>query len=359
MNKNRLSAWIAIAITSLAAFLVSNNAFLALIVAFILAALLTPLRTFALLRDNTIDAELNLNVILDAAINAFRRAVFPITVFASVFRNVQLKGSDKVAVPYYPLENSASRDFDQADGYVFDDDSATQVREVTINKRKYQPLHFTSRDLARLPMLNAQKIGSLKGEKLAYDVLADILSIFTAANGYTVQGTPANPTSANYDSNAVIDWRTALNKVPWPTSGRGLITNPNLDGSLLKDNAFKAAYSIGTDQVIRTGMLPNIFGFEYATSNAVPALGNEYLIGLLTYMSAVLVAFSPIEPAESIKRVLVDYQIATDAETQISLEYRHWGDPDHDTDKRVIECNYGFDKGEVAAARLIHGSNAT
>lgn len=357
MNKNKVSAWLAIGLTAFAAFVLTRNLVAVALLVFVLAALLTPLRTFCLLRDNTIDAELNLNVILDAAISAFRRAVFSITVFATVFRNVQLKGTDKVAVPYYPLEGSASRDFDQADGYVFDDDSATQVKEVTINKRKYQPLHFTSRDLARLPMLNAQKIGAQKGEKIAYDVLADILSIFKATNGYTVQGTPADATSANYDSNAVIDWRTSVGKVPWPTIGRGLLTNPDLDGALLKDNAFKAAYSIGTDQVIRTGRLPNIFGFDYSSSNAIPANG-EHLIGLLTYESAVLAAFSPIEPADSIKKVLVDYQIATDPETQISLEYRHWGDPDHDMDKRVIECNYGFDKGELAAARLIHGATA-
>jgi type II secretory pathway pseudopilin PulG len=358
MIKNKLSAWIAISIASYAAFAVSNSMVLALFVAFILAALLTPLRTFSLLRDNTVDAELNLNVILSAAISAFRRAVFPITVFANIFRNVQLKGTNKVAVPYYPLETTASRDFNQDDGYVFDDDSATQVKEITINKRKYQPLRFTSSELARIPMLNAQKIGTNKGEKIAYDVLQDILSIFTAANGYTVQGTPADITPGNYDSNAVIGWRTSVGKVPWPTTGRGLLTNVDLDGALLNDNAFKAAYSIGTDQVIRTGMLPNIFGFDYSSTPAIPALGTEHLIGLLVYASACLVAFSPIEPADSIKKLLVDHQIATDPETQISLEYRHWGDPDHDTDKRVIECNYGFDKGELAAARLIHGSTA-
>jgi hypothetical protein len=366
MNK-KIQAWLLIALAAICVVTSTYPAigawsFLAaFIVVRVLAALLSPLgangSNLRFVRDNTVDAELNLNVILDAAISAFRRAVFPITIFATVFRNVQLKGTNKVAVPYYPLETSASRDFDQADGYVFDDDSATQVKEVTINKRKYQPLHFTSEQLARIPMLNAQKIGAQKGEKIAYDVLQDILSIFTSGNGYTVQGTPADASSANYDSNAVIDWRTAVNKIPWPQVGRGLLTNPDLDGALLKDNAFKAAYSIGTDQVIRTGDLPNIFGFNYGTSNAVPANG-EHLIGLLTYASAVLCAFSPITPAPSIQKLLVDYQIATDPETQISLEYRHWGDPDHDVDKRVIECNYGYDKGELAAARLIHGSTA-
>ena len=345
--KNKISAWIVIAIASLAAFNASGSLHLALLLAFVLAALLTPLRNLELLRDNTVDAELNLNVILDAAISAFRRAVFPITMFASVFRNVQLKGTNKVAVPYYPLEGSASRDFDQADGYVFDDDSATQMKEVTVNKRKYQPLHFTSSELARIPYLNAQKLGALKGEKLAYDVLVDILSLVTNANYGTAIFTGA---ASGFDSDDVVDIRTALNKVPWPMSGRGLMVNPDYDGALLKDASFKAAYALGSDVAVRTGQLPNIFGFEYATSNAVPG-NSENLIGFAAYMSAVLVVFSPIEPAESIKKLLVDYQIATDPDTQISIEYRHWGDPGSDTDKRVLEVNYGYDKGEAAALK--------
>jgi hypothetical protein len=347
--KNRSTAWIAISLASVSLYLHTGSSLCAVLLAFILAALLTPLHTFALLRDNTVDAELNLNRILDSAISAFKRAVFPVTMFASVFRNVQLSGTNKIGVPYYPLENSASRDFDQSQGYVFDDDSATQVRDVTIDKRKYQPLHFTSDELARLPLLNAERMGQNKGEKLAYDVLRDILSVITVANyGPSIFGGDAE----GFDSDNVIDIRTALNKVPWPETGRGLMLNSDYDGALLKDNAFKAAYALGTDQAIRTGRLPNVLGFEYASSSGIPD-NSENLVGFAAYMSAILLAFSPIEPAESIRKVLVDYQIATDPATGISLEYRHWGDPDMDTDKRVIECNYGYNKGETAALKRI------
>lgn len=347
MNKNKLAAWIVIAIASLSAFIATGSSALALVVAFILAALLTPLRTFALLRDNTIDAELNLNLILDAAISAFSRAVFPITMFATVFRNVQLQGNDVVAVPYYALDTSASKDFDQDDGYVFDEDTATSMRKITVNKRKYKSIAMSSRDLARLPQLNAAKLGALKGEKLAYDVLQDILSVVTNANYSTAAFVGA---ASTFDSDDVVDIRTVINKVPWPLVGRGLMVNSDYDGALLKDSAFKAAYALGTDQAVRTGQLPNIFGFDYATSPAIPSNG-ENLVGFACYMSAILAAFSPIEPAESIKKILVDYRVVTDTPTGISLEYRQWGDPDSDLDKRVIECNYGYAKGEAAALK--------
>jgi hypothetical protein len=351
MNK-KLTAWLLIALAAFACYLHTSKPLLAVLLVFALAAMLTPLRTFSLLRDNTIDAELNLNAFLDAAINAFRAAVLPLTMFASTFRNVQLKGTDKVEVLYYPLDTTAAKDFDQDEGYVFDEDTNTAHREITINKRKYVSMGLTGRDLSRIPLLNAEKLGALKGQNLAYQIIQDILSIVTHANYGTDAFVGA---SSGFDSDDIIDIRTTVNSLttsgrptPWPEVGRGLLVNPAYDGALLKDTAFKAAYSLGTDQAIRTGRLPNIFGFDYAQSAAVPA-NNEHLVGFAAYMSAVLVAFSPIEPPASVRKLLVDYRVATDADTGISFEYREWGDPDFDMDKRVIECNYGFNKGEGSA----------
>lgn len=347
--KNKISAWILIAAAAFSVFSFTGSALLAILAVFVLAALLTPLRTFELLRDNTIDAELNLNAFLEGSISAFKRAILPLTMFASVFRNVQLRGTDNVDIIYYPLDTTATKDFNQGDGYVFDEDTNTAHKQITINKRKYKSLMLTGRDLARIPMLNATKLGALKGEKLAYDIIQDILSVVTIANFPIAVFTGA---SSGFDSDNIVDMRVAANKIPWPLSGRGLMLNPDYDGALLKDAAFKAAYAIGTDQVVRTGLLPNIFGFDYATSAAIP--GNaQNLVGFMAYASAILVAFSPIEPPDSVKKILVDYRIVTDPDTGISLEYRQWGDADHDADKRVIECNYGDAVGEVAALQRV------
>lgn len=304
----------------------------------------------AQLGDQIMDADLNLNAFLDAAINAFRAAVMPITIFATTFRNIQLQGTDKVDVIYYPIDTQAAKDFSYSTGYVFDEDTNTAKREITINKRKYVSLAITSRDLVRMPRFNAERLGALKGENLAYQVLRDIMSIITHANfptdGYV---------GSTFDSDAVIDIATKANTLttdgrptPWPKAGRGLVMNEIYHGLLLKDNSFKAAYAFGTDQAIRTATLPNILGFNYADSAAVPDNG-ENLVGFAAYMSAILVGFSPIAPAPSVRAQMVDYRVVTDPPTQISFEYRQWGDPDFDTDKRVIECNYGYNYGEKSA----------
>lgn len=349
---DRLFAWSLILLATGAAFIAFQSFGLAILVLFVLAALLTPLRSMELLRDNTIDAALNLNTFLQGALDGFRAAVMPLTMFATTFRDVVLRGTDKAEVFYYPIDVTTAKDFDQEDGYIFDEDTNTAKREIIINKRKYVSLGLSGRDFARLPALDAAKLGSLKGENLAYQIIQDILSLVTHANFGTDGFVGA---AGGFDSDDVVDigviadsLTTSGRPTPWPQSGRGLMLNPTFNGALLKDNSFKAAYAIGTDQVIRTGQLPNILGFNYAKSAAIPA-NAQNLVGFAAYMSAILVAFSPIEPPPSVRKQMTDYRIVTDPDTAISFEYREWGSPDYDLDKRVIECNYGRAVGESAA----------
>jgi hypothetical protein len=307
------------------------------------------------LGDNVIDADLNLNTFLDSALMAFKAAIMPITVFATRFNNIVLKGTDKVDVFYYPIDTQAAKDFSYDTGYVFDEDTNTAKREITIDNRKYVSMGLTSRDLARLPALNAEILGRLKGENLAYQILMDIMSVITHAN-FATDGL----VSSTFDSDDVIDISTIASTLtttqdgggtrptPWPKNGRGLVVNETYHGKLLKDTAFKSAQNMASDQAIRTATLPNILGFQYADSAAVPDNG-ENLVGFAAYMSAVLVGFSPIEPAAGVRKQLVDYRAVSDTDTGITLEYRSWGSPDYDTEKRTIECNYGFDVGEGKA----------
>jgi hypothetical protein len=358
MNKNKIAAWILIAVTAIATFFrvealapaTGAGLCAAAIVTFGLGALLTPLSNMVYLGTDNIDSELNLNAFLDATLKAFKAAILPLTNFATAFRNVQLRGTDKAEVVYYPIDSTAAKDFDQDDGYIFDEDTNTAHREITINKRKYVSMGISGRDLARLPMLNVAQLGALKGENLAYQIIQDILSLVTHAN-YATDGY----VGSTFDSDNITDigvvadtLTTDSRPTPWPQAGRGLVVNGLYNGMLLKDTSFKAAYAIGTDQVIRTGVLPNVLGFNYAKSPAIPDNG-ENLVGFASFPSAILTAFSPIEPPASVQKLLVDYRIVTDPESQISFEYRQWGDPDFDLDKRVIEVNYGYAQGEAKA----------
>lgn len=346
---HRVAAWLLIVAVAFAVFAVTSNPWSAVIAAFILAALFTRPTTESMgfARDNTVDAALNLNTIMDFTLRAFKAAVLPLTMFATAFRNVQLQGTNKMTVPYFPLVTAASKDFSQANCYVFDDSYAQAKRDVTINKRKYQTLYATGTEIARYPQLQLEKIGSMYGEKLAYDVIADILSVVTAANFGAAAFTGA---ASTFDSSDVTDLAGVADLIPWPKAGRGMAVYPTYKVNLFKDTNVRLEYAYGDNGVIRDDKLGRVAGFDFASSPAIPGNG-ENLVGFISYMSAILVGFSPIAPPPIARKMMAAYEIATDPDTDISIEYRAWGDPDCDADKHVFEVNYGYDIGEANALK--------
>jgi hypothetical protein len=295
---------------------------------------------------NTITSELQRNTIMEAALTAFAAAITPLNAFSTVFQSVPLAGTNKVEVPYYPLVSAASTDFVAATGYTFGDTS-TSTKEVTVNKRKFQSMSFTSDELRRQAALDPEKLGQMKGQKLAEDVLADIWGSILAAtfgNGYV-------GASSAFGVEDVIDIRKVCEQAKWPKVGRSLILNGEFDAALMKDTNIRLANSLGDNSAIREGNVGRLVGFDYYNSELVPANG-ENLVGFAAYQSALLVAFSPIEPAPGVRQNLSAYEVMT-APSGITIEYRAWGDPDLDTDKAVLEVNYGSAAGEAAALKRI------
>lgn len=297
---------------------------------------------------NTIDSDLQLDLVLDSAMTAFKQMLAPLALFATAFYDVPLKGTDIVEVPYYPLETAASKDFNGS--YVFDKGTDTQSKSLTINERKYQPLSYTSAELRRQPKFDPEKLGALKGSKLAEDILVDILSVVTIANFGANAFTGA---AADFDADDVIDLRTVCSVAKWPASGRGIVIDPTYIGGLSKDMVTNGGMATFERDALGEALtFPRMGGFSWAESNVIPANG-ESLVGFAVYQSAILVGFSPITPAPEVARNLSRYEVVSDPDTGISLEYREWGDPDTDTAKRTIEANYGFAPGEGAALKRI------
>jgi hypothetical protein len=308
----------------------------------------TGLTTMPVCAANEIASELQLDLVLESAMIAFKQILHPLALFSTAFYDVPLEGTDIVQVPYYPLETAASKDFDGS--YVFDKGTNTLSKPVTINKRKYQPLSFTSAEKRRQPKFDPEILGQLKGAKLAEDVLVDILSVVTAANFPTVGFTGA---ASDFDVDDVIDLDVAVTEAKWPVQGRGIITKPAYLGGLAKD--MNSAGGMATFERDANGGVinfPTLAGFSFGPSNVIPSNG-ENLTGMVVYRSAILVGFSPIEPVAEVMSKLNRYEVVTDEITGLTLEYREWGDPDTDTAKRTIECNYGYAKGEVAALQRI------
>lgn len=299
----------------------------------------------------TLDSKLQRDAFLFNAIEAFKETLIAISVFAIAIRNATLEGTNKVIVPYTPLHGTASKNFVAADGYVFDDNGEIQAKELTINKRKYQALAVTSADFRRQPALDTDSLGRQKGARLAKDVILDILSGVTVANfGADVLDTDATA----FTKEDVIDLETIADNAEWPEGfdERHLVMKPAYLNNVLKDAVILDQSSYGSLEPIRRGKVREIGGFSAIKTPIIPA-NAENLVGFICHPSAMLVGMAPIVPEPRVMSKLSRYEQMTDDETGLTLEYREWGDPDLDTGKETLECNYGFAVGEAAALKRI------
>lgn len=302
-----------------------------------------------------ISTDLNIVEILDSALNAFLRAPVPLQAWNMTARKEQtpLQRGDTMRVPYYPLVTNASEDWVAGTGYDFTNGvPSVDTREVTVNKRKYQPIVTTSEQLSRLNFSPAE-VGRMKGNKLAIDMTADILSAITAANYGAAAFTGA---ASAFSSDDVIDIRAACKAANWPSDQEWyLILDTDYHASLEKDSDIKPAYSYGNTDPIQEGMFGRLAGFNVMSSNEIPANG-ENLTGFAATKSAILIGNAPIAPGggrDDIASRTVDYQVAVDPDSGIALEYRKWFDENLDQVREVLEVNYGYALGEAAAIKRI------
>jgi hypothetical protein len=290
----------------------------------------------------TIDSALQRTAIMQGALHALKKRLTALSVFSTAFRDVPLEGDNKMAVPYYPLDTTTSTDWNAANGYVFSDDGTVSAKEITINKRKYQPMGATSSEIARNPQLDLEQIGMMKGNKLVNDVFADILSDITAANFGAAGFTGA---ASGFDFAAVNETLgAACDTAEWPDEDRAIVCKSAYYRNVVGD--LKDASGYMSDSPVKRGVLEDVAGFDLHKLQSLPANG-ENLVGFACHKSAKLVGFAPITPADN--GSIVDYDLLADDETGIVIEYREWFDPDTDTLKRVLECNYGYDQGVTEA----------
>jgi len=299
--------------------------------------------------DTTLDSTLKRQAFLFDAMEALKRNLLAIAIFAHRFNNVKLEGTDKLVVPYFPLHATASKDFVAANGYVFDDNGTINGREVTINKRKYQALAVTSAGASRQPHLDLKRVAMQKGAKLGEDVVADILTLVTAAN-YGAAVLDSAP--AAFTKEDVIDIRTACNQDHWGTAERSLVLSSSYTGNVMKDAVILDQGSYGSGNPLLEGKVPRLSGFGLIENEIMPTNGED-LVGFAALESAAIVGFSPITPEPRVLNALNSYEAMEDDETGLVMEYREWGDPDLDMGKETIEVNYGYAFGEAAALKRI------
>lgn len=307
------------------------------------------------LATNTVDSTLKRNVILNDLMRAFKRRLVFLGVFSVAYKNVPLQGTNKVTIPFYELDTTTSQDFLNSTGYTFTQNSDTGAREITINKRKFKSMEFSSDEFRRQPYFRPEINMQMKAEQLALDVWLDVLSGVTQA---TFGAAALEVEPGNIDVDDIITLRQAAQDADWPDIGRALVLGTAHEAALLSDETLKHFLNSNSDMPLRDGATGRLLGFESFYSPRIPTNGED-LGGFICMPQAMLVATSPVAPAPGVRNQLLSYDLVVDPDTGIAFEYRYWGEAQADKDREVVECNYGYRSGNASALKRINMAAST
>lgn len=288
-------------------------------------------------------AGVNQDIVARSGLNAFVKAMTPISAFATNFSSEAAQSGDKISVwrETYPDEAALTKTT-HSDYTIQDADS--DAIELTLGQPVYVSFGLDDTELAQNPPVSMEAYGRAKGNKLATKVLQDIWGLLLTAT-YTDE---IVSTAGNFDADDVADLRAELSKndaIPMD-SRMSLVLSPDYVAALLKDAGIQGADSFGSDQPIREGVVGRLMGFDVYESNVIPANG-ENLVGFACVPDAIAVAMRYLQPQEGNTYFRAE-PLVDPGGSGITCGLRDWYDNDSGTRKRVMECVYGYAAGLTA-----------
>jgi hypothetical protein len=250
----------------------------------------------------------DIDQLAEAAFAEFTSKLLPFRAFSTNFSpEVAAKGAS-VTVPV--IQSVTANVFD-GDGYE-KDGGAMDAVQVVLNKHLVSSFPITDVQANQGNFSTLQKQGAMHGKAVAKLALTTIWADITTANWPTPAHTGA---ASNFDSDDVIDIRTAATAADMPDDGRSMVLDEAYYGNLLKDDGFKIAANYGARTAIVEGNIPRAFGFDMFESTIVPG-NSQNLVGFAAHSSAYALAARLPDPrnntAEGFSRP-VQYRIVSES----------------------------------------------
>lgn len=287
----------------------------------------------------------NDDILSNAVLDGFLAVLAPLLAFSTSFGADAAKKGEKVSVLRIGSQ-SAPTEKTNANEYVIHDSAADSV-EIALNKHFYESVGIYDIEKANSSVLDLEKFGRSKGHALAKKVVQDILGHVTAARFGAAVFTGA---ASGFDSDDVIDIRTACTAAEMPGMDRSLILDDSYIGALLKDTAVKNSASFGSSEAIREGVIGRLSGFDVVESTVIPANG-ENLVGIAAHPSGLAVAMRYLAPQEGHTYSAVG--AITDEKTGITIGFRDGYDQKAGMKFRIWEALYGYELGIAAGIKRI------
>lgn len=300
---------------------------------------------------NTIDSDLYGDAIAQGAIRVMQSDVKPISVFSTNFSPEPANYNQSIIVPMTSA-GSSSIDFNAADGYTTGDTTVSE-RTITLNKHKYQSWHITDIENATANWVSIQNLAIEKTQKLLIDVFQDILSVVTATNYGDTASDKITVASSAFDRDDLVDLAALCDGENWPDFMRNVLLKPDHWRAVTKDEA-TAADQYGSAALRGTGAANGfpMDGFEGVwRCNSIPD-NSENLVGFACLPQAIAIVNRYLKPVTEGNPGSV-YKRITDPTSGLTLGYRQWYDDEYGLVKAVLECYYGYVKGETNSIKRI------
>ena len=282
---------------------------------------------------NTINTNLQNNVISQSALEQFTSILAPLQAFSTSFNDEASQKGKTINITTLSNTTSAA---DFAGTYA-SQNTTYGTTTITLSGHKFVTWHVTDTESSQSSAVELQRFGYQKGGDLAKAVYQDILSAVTNAN-YGAAGFVG--AASTFDADDVADLRGSAIAQNLPIDQCALVLDSTYFTSLLKDNNLNPAMTYGDSDVIRDGRIPSLFGLGYLyESTALP--GNaENLVGFLAHPSAMAVAMRYLAPINS--KEYISARRLYDETSGMVLGYREFYDASTGTQTAVLEAVYGY-----------------
>ena len=282
---------------------------------------------------NTINANLQNNIISQSALEQFTSILAPLQAFSSSFNDEASQRGKTINITTLSNTSSAT-DFS---GTYTSQDTTYGTTTISLTGHKFVTWHVTDTEHSQSSAVELQRFGYQKGGDLAKAVYQDILSAVTNVNFGAAGFTGA---ASTFDGDDVADLRSDAINSSLPVDQCALVLSNDYYTALLKDSNLQPAANYGDADIIRDGRIPSLFGLGFLfESNAIPANG-ENLVGFLAHPSAMAVAMRYLAPINS--KEYIAARRLYDEESGMVLGYREFYEPSTGTQTAVLEAVYGY-----------------
>ena len=282
---------------------------------------------------NTINANLQNNIISQSALDQFTSILAPTQAFSSSFNDEASQRGKTINITTLSNTSSAA-DFS---GTYTAQDTTYGTTTITLSGHKFVTWHVTDTEASQSSAVELQRFGYQKGGDLAKAVYQDMLSAVTNANFGAAGFTGA---ASTFDADDVADLRGSAVAANLPVDQCALVLDSTYYTALLKDNNLNPAMTFGDADVIRGGRIPSLFGLGFLfESPAIPG-NSENLVGFLAHPSAMAIAMRYLQPVNS--KEYIAARRLYDEDSGMVLGYREYYEPSTGTQTAVLEAVYGY-----------------